>query len=356
MAQTWHQVRPGEVRHDCGGCHAHSQQPTLFEKTAAAKDDYQVFDLTRKTPLLTTKAKDESKKKWDNSDSTGLAFADGVKDVEFWRDVRPILERSCVACHTQKAEKPSGGLVLDDDRPVASKHHMGPRNAPASYLTLAASEGHGIMGSRYVRQFQSRGSPLIWKVFGKRMDGQSNEDIAPPKKGEKKIEPLFEGSMMPPPEAVKAGKVKALSDEDRLTLIRWIDLGCPIDLTHEPGKKTGSEGWFADRTLPTLMVAYPKAGENRELSRIVIGMDDRYAGLDRESFRVVAEFAIDGVEAGKDVASKFTAKGDGVWELKLAKPVEGLSKGKLTVSVKDRQGNLARIERTFSVSTRKGGR
>ena len=28
MAQTWHQVRPGEVRNDCGGCHAHSQKPT----------------------------------------------------------------------------------------------------------------------------------------------------------------------------------------------------------------------------------------------------------------------------------------------------------------------------------------
>src|SRR5262249_18514408 len=36
MAQTWHQVRPGEVRNNCGGCHAHSQKPTLFEQTAAA--------------------------------------------------------------------------------------------------------------------------------------------------------------------------------------------------------------------------------------------------------------------------------------------------------------------------------
>ena len=46
MAQTWHQVRPGEVRNDCGGCHAHSQKPTVFEQTAAAKPDYDVFDLT----------------------------------------------------------------------------------------------------------------------------------------------------------------------------------------------------------------------------------------------------------------------------------------------------------------------
>src|SRR5207237_6835205 len=44
MAQTWHQVRPGEVRNDCGGCHAHSQKPTEFKDTAAAKSKYAVFD------------------------------------------------------------------------------------------------------------------------------------------------------------------------------------------------------------------------------------------------------------------------------------------------------------------------
>ena len=47
MAQTWHQVRPGEIRNDCGGCHAHSQKPTDFKQTAAAKPDYKVFDLTQ---------------------------------------------------------------------------------------------------------------------------------------------------------------------------------------------------------------------------------------------------------------------------------------------------------------------
>ena len=39
-------LRPGEVRHDCGGCHAHSLEPTPFEHTAAARPDYEVFDLT----------------------------------------------------------------------------------------------------------------------------------------------------------------------------------------------------------------------------------------------------------------------------------------------------------------------
>src|SRR5207247_1527197 len=100
MAQTWHQLRPGEVRTDCGGCHSHSQQPTSFAKTAAAQKDYPVFDLTKQTPLLTSKANDTSGKKWDAKDETGLRFAKAVQNVEYFRDVKPILDRSCVACHT----------------------------------------------------------------------------------------------------------------------------------------------------------------------------------------------------------------------------------------------------------------
>src|SRR6185437_8111022 len=72
MAQTWHQVRPGEVRTDCGGCHAHSQLPTPFEKTAAARPDYQVFDLTKDTPLVTSKEHDQSGRRWDVGGETGL--------------------------------------------------------------------------------------------------------------------------------------------------------------------------------------------------------------------------------------------------------------------------------------------
>src|ERR1051326_7785297 len=60
MAQTWHQVRPGEIRNDCGGCHAHSQKPTEFKDTAAGKPGYAVFDAVTHTPLLTSKQKDES--------------------------------------------------------------------------------------------------------------------------------------------------------------------------------------------------------------------------------------------------------------------------------------------------------
>ena len=140
MAQTWHQLRPGEIRTDCGGCHAHSQKPTEVKLTAAGRPEYAVFDLTRQTPLLTTKANDQSGKRWDVKDETGLRFASGVLNVEYHRDIKPILVRSCIACHTKESDKPAGNLVLDDDEIVKTQNPSGlgfDISLPSSYARLA---------------------------------------------------------------------------------------------------------------------------------------------------------------------------------------------------------------------------
>ena len=387
MAQTWHQLRPGEIRNDCGGCHAHSQKPTDFKLTAAAKPDYVPFDLTKQTPLLTSKNRDESGRKWDARGETGLRFEKGIKNVEYFRDVRPIFERSCVACHTKKVEKPAGNLVLDDETPMRGPGSLGgvtvgpPRPVPGTFLRLALDHtgrfGHKSpvggwphpQASRYVRAFQARRSLLIWKIHGKRLDGFSNDDFAveavpgdpnslryrgkpfPNERGDWRLVNLaYSGNVMPPPEAVKAGKVKPLTDEDKRTLARWIDLGCPIDLDFdpkEPGRR--GNGWMQDDNRPTLTLTSPRAGANEELTSILVGMHDCDSGLEMGSFRVVADFAVEGTAAGKDLASRFRPRSPGVWDLRLRQPIRKLSRGRLTVSVKDRQGNVSRVERTFSV-------
>src|SRR5581483_7308316 len=145
MAQTWHQLRPGEIRNDCGGCHSHSQKPTLFKDTVAASPDYVPFDLTQRTPLLTSKQNDQSGQKWDVKDETGLRHVKGVVNVEYHRDIKPILERSCVACHTGKSDKPAGGLVLDDDQTRDSR--------PATYTTLTRAKDRS--SEPYVWAFRS---------------------------------------------------------------------------------------------------------------------------------------------------------------------------------------------------------
>jgi hypothetical protein len=271
--------------------------------------------------------------------------------------------------------------VLDDDSALAIPN--GP-SVPGTYFRLADDErarfGHQPLvgrwtstnASRYVRKFQSRRSLLIWKVFGERLDGWTNEDFptetvpGDSKTLQHRGKPMeaslinrrladldYTGSAMPPPEAVREGKVKPLSDEDRLTLIRWIDLGCPLDLTYRPDKaEERGYGWMGDDQRPTLTLTYPQPGKNAELSRIVVGMHDYYTGLDLSSFHVTADFAINGVDAGKDLASLFKEKSPGVRELVLDRPVANLPRGTLTVSVKDRQGNVSRVDRNFSVGAK----
>ena len=82
-------------------------------------------------------------------------------------------------------------------------------------------------------------------------------------------------------------------------------------------------------------------------------MHDQDSGLDLGSFRVTADFTVNGVSAGTDLARLFRkSKAVGVWELALKEPLARLQRGRLTVSVRDRQGNESRIERTFSVFPR----
>jgi hypothetical protein len=79
-------------------------------------------------------------------------------------------------------------------------------------------------------------------------------------------------------------------------------------------------------------------------------MHDLNTGLDVNSLHVSADFAIDGVAAGEDLAKKFQPGADNVWQWTLSQPLQALPRGKLTVSVKDKQGNVTAIERSFWIA------
>jgi hypothetical protein len=247
-----------------------------------------------------------------------------------------------------------------------------------SYPSVTGAFGQA---SRYLRFFQSRRSLLVWKIYGRRLDGFSNDDFAyemvpgDPASLQYRGQPVtapkfapgtgflpaidvgYTGTMMPPPAAVAGTftapdgssiKVPALTDEERRTIVRWIDLGTPIDLDYDPARPAArGRGWLADDNRPSLALSEPAAGANTTLSRILIGMHDFESGLDMASFTVVADFDVAGAKAGANLAPKFIEQSAGIWALALAKPPAGTRH--LTVSVKDKQGNVTRIERTFAV-------
>jgi hypothetical protein len=239
--------------------------------------------------------------------------------------------------------------VLDDDKVVRDLP------VPGTYRTLVYSNDR--KSHRYLWPSQSRTSLLAWKLFGRRTDGfpeklvrgAESDHSSHLARGGDPYSP-FKGSIMPPPEAVEKGKVKPLTDEDRRTILRWIDLGCPIDLDFDARapEKTG-RGWMLDDQRPTLTLTHPRADGNETLSSVLVGMHDYGSGLDLASFRVTADFDLDGHKAGTDLAPLLKSKDQGTWELRLKKSITLLKKGTLTVSVKDHQGNTSRIERTFTV-------
>ncbi|QDU27054.1 hypothetical protein ETAA8_21380 [Anatilimnocola aggregata] len=58
---------------------------------------------------------------------------------------------------------------------------------------------------------------------------------------------------------------------------------------------------------------------------------------------------LDGIAAGDKLAVRFVPSAEGVWQLTLKTPITTLERGTLTVSVKDRQGNVNQIRRRISV-------
>ncbi len=372
MAQTWHQIRPGEIRSNCGGCHAHSQEPTPFERTAAARKDYKIFDLTQSTPLLTSKGEDQSHKQWDKENTTGLRYAQGIKNVEYHRDVEPILKKSCAGCHDKSAANPPGELVLNDDSVMSIPN--GPK-VPATYYALASDTDYKVKfgykpidkggqwrfpnASRYIRKFQSRRSLLVWKIYSQRLDGWSNDDFptettpgdastlawhGQPVPADK-IKNLigiadldYNGKQCPPPDS----KTPALTDEEKRTIARWIDLGCPIDLENSTGTQNYTLGWHCDDARPTLALTIPS-----DNSKILIGAYDYYSGLDESSFSITASFPIDGLKPNQNLARQLKAAGQNIWQLKLDHPLTPPKDASLTITVKDRAGNITRIEKTF---------
>ena len=88
---------------------------------------------------------------------------------DFPRDIQPILDRHCVACHdyekTTKGGPRSGGVILTSDRGPMYSH---------SYYTLTVrgqfSDGRNGGGNRPPRSIGSSASPLM-----KRLDGQHHD-------------------------------------------------------------------------------------------------------------------------------------------------------------------------------------
>jgi hypothetical protein len=198
--------------------------------------------------------------------------------------------------------------------------------------------------------FQSRRSLLTWKVFGERLDGWTNDDhptervpgnpATLPEGAEANDADLdFDGNICPPP-----GTAPALTEHEKRTIARWIDLGAPIDV----GRERGEERWgfYLDDLRPTLTVSLPE--RDRPVEQIRFAAYDAYSGLDESATSVVASFAVGDRPPGTELFDLFEPVDEQVWQLDL--PAAEVEDGWVLVTVRDRQGNRTTLERRFSRS------
>ncbi len=349
MTQTWHQVRPGEVRTDCGGCHAHSQTPLAFEGTAASRSNYEVYDLSQVTPMV---GRD------DEGNPTLTDLDQPAVNVEFYADIRPMLQQHCVSCHNTSQNAGNlnlNDLSMDDNLPGDYRRLADDATAQFGYPSVISnSQWRQTNASRYIRMFQSRRSLLTWKIYGARLDGWTNDDH-PTESSPGDASTLPSGADpnnadldFVPSSAHPAGGMPSLTQAQRMTFARWIDLGAPIDVAGTRGNP--GLGWFLDDLRPTLTVSSPRPNYNPIPPSVIrFGMADAYTGINSASLSVVASFPIQGRPPRSELADLAVEVSPDIFEIPLgdafANPV---SEAHVLAEVADNQGNVKRVDVRFS--------
>ncbi len=315
---AWRALKPGENRTDCGGCHAHSIATLPFSSTQAGKA----------APIRNVTGIDDSDSRisggmWDLTSgampvlsSTGVSFINQRSlDVEFRRDVNPILANKCISCHTNGAN--NGGLVLDGVAPNDAWGALTNRRN-----TLTGGNYSLPQRSKYIRIPQARESLLVWVAYGSRLDGRTNssrsDDVDYPDH-----------------------PVVNLNDAEKRTIARWVDLGSPINFPNTDGF-----GYTNDNQLPIINVFTPKRGYNDTLSNWTIGVIDSKSGIDISTLQVnytpMSEAGVFGTPVNVNIDVNAVSS-EGVITLPVAPNTRQYI---FEVSVKDNAGNI-NIDRRF---------
>ena len=192
----------------CAGCHG---------STSGRRED-----VLRRPDVVTSASKvsatwdtDQKKKKKPFND--GYA-ANRLTSLDFVRDIQPILYRKCSGCHG--GAEPAAGLSLTG-KPTA---HYTDAYESLMQLEDADSGNHGQKAYVDERNARAISSYLIEKLYGREL------------KAYRKLE----GDIPHPSEA-------PLSDEEKLTLVRWIDAGATfkgaaLSTDAETGRSRSSNG------------------------------------------------------------------------------------------------------------------
>jgi len=267
--QTWRHVRAGETFAACGGCHGHSVEGVPFTGKWADSASYQPWDLINQTPMVQLDS--------DNNSQVVNRSTSGLWEVEFRRDILPILQSKCSGCHTSANNQPPANnarLAMFDS--ALSGFESEVRSYRALALDGSETFTHGTtipaglsnyyspQASRYVRVLQARASYLVWQIYGSRLDGRTNSDLPGA------FNTSYEDLNYVAPVGCTASSL--LTNNEKGLISRWIDLGAPIDLDRPRMRYTD------DSLLPAMTLAIQQRSDGK--TQLRIGAIDIESGID----------------------------------------------------------------------------
>jgi hypothetical protein len=156
-----------------------------------------------------------------------------------WIWVRNRETRGCIGCHedgertpenrfVKALEGPSVALTLPPDKRRTVEFGRDVQPIISAKCSTASCHADGVTHEAIednVRPGSARTSPLIWHIFGRNTSRSWDED------------PAGGGvAKMPPPVAA------SLTDDERATLVEWIDLGAPWKGIVAPATDNSTEG------------------------------------------------------------------------------------------------------------------
>ena len=311
--QSWQHLAPGEIK-VCGGCHVHGKPGKDFGGTIAYRKDYRPVLLGQGTvPLLA--GGPPGKPEIRQAEGFGL-------QIEFDRDILPILRRRCASCHS--GSDAAAGLKLDVPGTgkgstwrclVADRW----QNCVPKALRHKGTGRNGILRrpqlTKYMRFMNSRGSLLYWKAANQRTDNRSDDQYGPKDKAWNDVD-------------FGPDHPTEMTSEELGMLARWIDIGAP-----------GGRGYLLDTTPPTLTLAGDL--DNGKLIRLHIGVADIPSGVKAGSLRICLG------DDRRCLPTPPLPDEQGIVHVTLPEPLSDRN-GEILVEVEDQAGNRTRLTRDLA--------
>jgi len=247
-AFTWHATACGEVRTNCGGCHAHNLPEHKFEETLSAND--------KLPPVI--------------SNLTGYTF-------EYREDIEPIFLEKCSSCHNTTLK--AGNIDFTDGTLVKS--------VPRSYAQIFHDQSGEISGiiplfylsskrdSFFAMRMSAFRSNVVAAIFNRRLDNISNnmfytEGI----RGDRNTLDMQAKTYTTDIDyfSIPEHENLGLTDSQRFAIINFIDSGAPINIDM-------NTTWKLDTFSPVISFFV-------NAKRIIFGTVDIGSGVDISTIQI----------------------------------------------------------------------